>query len=424
MENLRNKKINLNEIDPVNENIQISSLIDGKFNEYKIKEDKLLLNPYNDRFAKERSQSEELNENNPDKILFSKEVQEKIADLIWNINEPRNKKTLKDIENIGMQRPIVIDASGLVIDGNRRVTIIRKILKKNLSLEKRNKLEKINCRVIPKILDKETIFEYETKLQIGEDQKLDYDPINIYLKINKLLKERLHLKDDAKYKQVADLMGSKYKKNQIKTYKETFDVMEDYLNLIGKKNNYMKLEHREDQFKFFSNFWNKLENNKFESNNFDFKDKNNRFDIRKICYALINQQVEGKIFREIFPKEKVVSGPLTSKKSLEYLKKKLKIDKKNNESFEEWANNEDLNFRKGFLKSIINTSKKISFDVNKEDNQDNEAFIDDILKKVDKLNKKLKKTKHKDHNKKFLKAIQKIKDKINEIINDIKKDRY
>jgi hypothetical protein len=124
-------------------------------------------------------------------------------------------------------------------------------------LEQSNKLKEINCIVIPKTLNKNEISEYETKLQMAEDSKLEYDPINIYLKVNKLLKEKKEeiLNQEARYKAVSQLMGStKYNKNIIKTFGETFDVMEDYLTSIGKEKKYKELEHKEDQFKNFSKF--------------------------------------------------------------------------------------------------------------------------------------------------------------------------
>ena len=82
MENLRNKEINLSEFELVNKNRQILGF-DETFEQYKIEEEKLLLNPYNDRFAMEKSQIKELDENNRNEILFSKEVQKKIANLIF-----------------------------------------------------------------------------------------------------------------------------------------------------------------------------------------------------------------------------------------------------------------------------------------------------------------------------------------------------
>jgi phosphopantetheine adenylyltransferase len=124
-------------------------------------------------------------------------------------------------------------------------------------LEQSNKLKEINCIVIPKTLNKNEISEYETKLQMAEDSKLEYDPINIYLKVNKLLKEKKEeiLNQEARYKAVSQLMGStKYNKNIIKTFGETFDVMEYYLISIGKEKKYKELEHKEDQFKNFSKF--------------------------------------------------------------------------------------------------------------------------------------------------------------------------
>ena len=343
-----------------------------------------------------------------------------------NINKDKNEITLKDILKNGMITPIVIDKSFLVIDGNRRLTIIRRILKKtNLSVQQRNKLRKIDCIIIPEILTKSKIFDYETKLQMGEDPKLDYNPINRYLKINKLLKEKEkeNLKDDVKYELIANLMGTKYKKRHIKEHEEIFKIMKDYLNFIGEESNYMQLNDREDQFKFFLNFWKNFENNKLNNNNFTFENKEICSDIKKICYALINQQVEGKKFREIFPKARKVIGPLTSRKSLEYLKKQLKIDEAKDRNLKKWASKKDLKFPKDFLKLIIDKSKEIAFSANKEENQLNKIFVEKVFEKVSELGDKLKDSKDKSHNKKFLKLIEKIKYKINEIINDIQKGR-
>ncbi len=425
MENI--EKIVLDKHKLISEDSRLSSF-DGKFEKYKIEINKLLLNPYNDRIAKERSEDKDFDENNLKKKWFSDNVQQKISDLIWNINTKRNEQTLKNIKEIGIEKPIVIDQIGLVIDGNRRVSISRKILKdSSLNLEQSNKLKEINCIVIPKTLNKNEISEYETKLQMAEDSKLEYDPINIYLKVNKLLKEKKEeiLNQEARYKAVSQLMGStKYNKNIIKTFGETFDVMEDYLTSIGKEKKYKELEHKEDQFKNFSKFWINLEQKKYESPNFDFQDIENRKNIRKICYALINQQVEGKIFREIFPKTKNPSGPFTSKKSIEYLKNQLKINDSNDENLKKWVENSNYKkFPSEKLKKFIKTSKDISLGVNDEINKNTKVFIEDILEKIKKLKIKFQEKKDK-NNKPFLNNIKEIKNKINEIINDIEKDRY
>ncbi len=425
MENI--EKIVLDKHKLISEDSRLSSF-DGKFEKYKIEINKLLLNPYNDRIAKERSEDKDFDENNLKKKWFSDNVQQKISDLIWNINTKRNEQTLKNIKEIGIEKPIVIDQIGLVIDGNRRVSISRKILKdSSLNLEQSNKLKEINCIVIPKTLNKNEISEYETKLQMAEDSKLEYDPINIYLKVNKLLKEKKEeiLNQEARYKAVSQLMGStKYNKNIIKTFGETFDVMEDYLISIGKEKKYKELEHKEDQFKNFSKFWINLEQKKYESPNFDFQDIENRKNIRKICYALINQQVEGKIFREIFPKTKNPSGPFTSKKSIEYLKNQLKINDSNDENLKKWVENSNYKkFPSEKLKKFIKTSKDISLGVNDEINKNTKVFIEDILEKIKKLKIKFQEKKDK-NNKPFLNNIKEIKNKINEIINDIEKDRY
>jgi hypothetical protein len=61
MENI--EKIVLDKHKLISEDSRLSSF-DGKFEKYKIEINKLLLNPYNDRIAKERSEDKDFDENN------------------------------------------------------------------------------------------------------------------------------------------------------------------------------------------------------------------------------------------------------------------------------------------------------------------------------------------------------------------------
>ena len=115
-----------------------------------------------------------------------------IQEFIEKSNPQKIKDTQKNIEYIGQQKYGIVLNDGRIIDGNRRYTCLRNLAKND---PKFNYFEAV-------ILDKDIednakqIKMLELQLQIGEDAKVDYDPIDklvgIYRDIieNKLLTPR------------------------------------------------------------------------------------------------------------------------------------------------------------------------------------------------------------------------------------------
>jgi len=272
---------------------------DKTFNKYRVPVYELVFNPINDRLAMELEDEGITFENGK-----TEENQEKIELLLWETNKKKNNATLQDILKNGVLEIIVIDLNGVILDGNRRVTILKRILKEQnkykLSNSEKEAFSNPEVIIIPEKLNKNQIHKYETKLQMSVDPKADYDPINIYLKIQRLLNELPNnLTDKQKYKDVADLMGASYTPNGIEKKDKAFKMMEIYLEFIGAKKKFLLLKGKEDSFLQVSTLY---EN--FEKINF-FDDLNKNDDnLRKmlnIFWVLIFANWEGKDFRKLVP---------------------------------------------------------------------------------------------------------------------------
>jgi hypothetical protein len=111
-----------------------------------------------------------------------------IEDLLWKSSESENETTLMNIHQLGQQKIGIITKDGIVIDGNRRLMLLNE-LKTKRHTSKAGKLSKSYDYFKAVVLqvtqeeDPEAIEKLETTYQLGEDQKVDYNPINLYLKI-------------------------------------------------------------------------------------------------------------------------------------------------------------------------------------------------------------------------------------------------
>lgn len=141
---------------------------------YKIRLDLLYYNDRNDRIATWISQytaAENIEEIDRSSL---EEYNNIIQRFIEQSNPQKIKDTQKNIEFIGQQKYGIVLKDGRIIDGNRRYTCLRNLAKND---PKFNYFEAV-------ILDKDIeddakqIKMLELQLQIGEDAKVDYDPID------------------------------------------------------------------------------------------------------------------------------------------------------------------------------------------------------------------------------------------------------
>jgi hypothetical protein len=157
--------------------------------------------------------------------------EELIVNFLWKSKESRNKKTLSDIEEYGQKEVGIITKDGVIIDGNRRCMLLKKLAEKNHSNP-----TYFLAIVLPDTLEDNPreIRKLETIYQMGTDQPVDYNAIEKYLKCKELSQE-----DGFTNKEIAKFMGEKSSK--IEEYLKILLLMEKYLKTYGYEGMYTRL---------------------------------------------------------------------------------------------------------------------------------------------------------------------------------------
>ncbi len=198
-----------------------------KFNVYKINVDNIIFNKYNGRIGTYVKSYEKFSGVlNPDN-----ETDEKIIiDYLWKSNEKRNKETLQDIKTKEQLVPGIVSADGIIVDGNRRSMLLKKIAQ-----ERNDTPTYFIAVILPDTLDEnpKEIRKLETMVQMGEDAKVDYNPIEKYVKCKDLREI-----DGFTDKQIAKMFGDPVSKIEI--YFGVLELMNDYLD------NHLKGDNEEE----------------------------------------------------------------------------------------------------------------------------------------------------------------------------------
>ena len=356
----------------------------GIYNSYLLNINELRFNPYNKRLAKE-IMSFEYTSNT--KIGYDTQSQEFIYKLLSSIKH--NKFTRKDILNNGLIRNIVVDLQGTIIDGNRRIAILKQLISTATDESIISKFSQIDIIVIPRILSEREINEYETKLQIAEDSKVEYDVINMYLKVDGHLKEVGRQRTKKEYTTIAKLMGSKYTWQTIENMNKTFQEMKLYLAFFpDQSNNYNLLENRHDQFKQLVIF-NKYYESKSIKSNYPLT-YNNFKKIKDILYIFISLGMRANPnFRDLVPKKTAGKSPLSSDEGLKLVHNWI-LDNKLNKFVIENPSSSHSVFSSEYLNDYI---KKLNFHLNNKDPL--LSYEDNIYKIEQKLKNVYEVTKHK-----------------------------
>jgi len=140
-----------------------------------------------------------------------------IVDFLWDSKKNRNKDTLRDIKENGQLEYGIVTKDGVVIDGNRRCMILKKIAK-----DKNTSPAYFKAVILDDTLDSnpKEIRRLETIYQMGVDEKVDYNAIEKYLKCQDLSR-------DFNLDEIGKMMGEK--RTEIKKYLDILTLMEDFL---------------------------------------------------------------------------------------------------------------------------------------------------------------------------------------------------
>lgn len=203
----------------------------------------------------------------------------------------RNKRTMESIKASGQKEVWIITKDWIIIDGNRRAMLLNKLNERYFK-----------AAILPVTLEENRleVEKLEISFQMWEDKKLDYNPIEKYIKADDLMKE---FGKSIKIKDIAEWMDeSEWVIKKLISVKETMD---SYLDFLWYNWVYTQLDGREDQF---INLTNRLSTFLWTGNAkwFEWYTNLDVDELKWIAFDYIRIQFEGKNFRNLaeWPKDK------------------------------------------------------------------------------------------------------------------------
>lgn len=278
-------------------------------NVYKIPLDYLIYNKYNGRIGTEVKSFERQN------YVLNPEIEKdrkQIESFLYFSKEDRNEKTMKSLLETTQQRYGIVTADGIIIDGNRRALLLNKLFKERdingYSFQKVEHCQYFLAIILPEEATEKDIQQLETIYQMGEDAKLEYNPIGKYLKCSDLRRVGFKNRD------IADFMSVKEK--QIEEWLTILKLMEDYLDTYEYQGIYTRLEKTEGPFVDLENYLNSYEGHSANAKTDWAYDESDIAELKVICFDYIRARYEGKEFRDIAKTGRDLYGSIFSCKSI------------------------------------------------------------------------------------------------------------
>lgn len=198
------------------------------FIEYEIPIDLLVFNVENGRIASMvKSFEREHSSLDPERMADAQQI----AQFLFDSNEIANEKTKKSIAENGQLETGIITSDGVIVDGNRRASLMLSILHddKNYSPAEHERCEKFRAVVLPEDANEKEILRLETTYQMGADEKVGYNPIEKYLHARDMVNKGFTLGEIAEYM----ALGSATKVQELLDVMELIDDYLDYYEYTG-----------------------------------------------------------------------------------------------------------------------------------------------------------------------------------------------
>lgn len=202
------------------------------FIEYEIPMDLIIYNVENGRIASlVKSYEREHSSLNPEKEEDAKQI----AQFLYDSNDIANKKTKRNIVVNGQLETGIITCDGVLVDGNRRVSLMRQILSdSSFTTSERARCEKFRAIVLPEDADKKEILRLETTFQMGADEKVGYNAIEKYLHAQDLADQGFSTADISEF---MNLDGA----NEVTKLLEIKQLIDEYLEYFDLDGLYTRL---------------------------------------------------------------------------------------------------------------------------------------------------------------------------------------
>jgi hypothetical protein len=154
-------------------------------------------------------------------------IEQKVLDL------PESAELRRLIARDGQLQPGVITADGYVINGNRRLAVLRQLYRETGD----ERFGYMDVAVLPTDADRRELFLLEAGLQMTPESRVRYGPVTTALQIERGLTE---LKLDKS--EVAHAMNME--DSEVNDYLERLALMTEYLEFVGHPGDYGSLEGR------------------------------------------------------------------------------------------------------------------------------------------------------------------------------------
>lgn len=161
-----------------------------------------------------------------------------IRKLLLNIKPEATRVLEDDLKRIGQLDPGVMTFDGSVVNGNRRMAVFERLQEQTGE----SRWSFLEMAMLPKAVTEQDLWRIEANLQFSKDERLEYGPIN------QLLKFRDGINAGLTAKQIAASMYGDFTEKSIKTDLERLELIETYLEYIGKKENYKAAERVHEHF--------------------------------------------------------------------------------------------------------------------------------------------------------------------------------
>lgn len=321
------KKEEIRKIANSNNYISIKKLppIFAKYNnnsfEYKVFKIPLSLLTYNKKNGRTTilslNQKENINE------LNDEELNEKIEKYILNSNEEIHEKTKNNIKLNSQQEPGVILDNGIVIDGNRRFTCLRVLNRENPNDEKFKYFEAVVLN--SDIVENKDIKLLELNIQLGKDEKQDYDIVERNLDIYNTITSQKELTKE-EYSEATGIS-----KKSIEESIEVIEIIKEYLEYINQNDNWTLIKSK----KIFEHFKELLKGIKK-------KPEDEKQDIKQVVFDYILLPALGPDSKKIRNIIKMMNEKKNEKATENFLNKHIEINKKIKEKIKEFDSIEEL----------------------------------------------------------------------------------
>lgn len=319
----------------------------------------LIYNKYNGRIL---SRTKSLEKQNQAINVETEEGRDLIEKLLWESKIDRNKKTELSIREFGQQKVGIITKDGVIIDGNRRAMLLNKV----------DRTGYFKAIVLPVTLDENPIEieRLETTYQMGEDEKLGYNPIEKYLKAKQIFdKLTPKISETEAIKSISDWMGET--EGEIRKYLDTMAVMDEYLEYLEYDGIYTQLDSREDQFlsltKWLNTFYGESSKKAFDGYTDSDVD-----DLKIIAfdYLRFRNEYDGKEFRNLAEgnSDKHFFGDKEIWKS---------FSSKHNEIIRKLPKEPEIDFNSANLEKHLNARDTLFFESSIFEN-DTSAFLENL----------------------------------------------